>query len=57
MCSGCSVVGYGPVPAVKKALARAKMKIEDIELFEGSTSAAPSEVCVSYIKIIDIKDY
>lgn len=34
--AGCdpSIMGYGPVPAVKKALARAKMKIEDIELFE-----------------------
>ena len=34
--AGCdpSIMGYGPVPAVKKALARAGMKIEDIDLFE-----------------------
>jgi len=29
-----SIMGYGPVPAVRKALARAKMKVEDIQLFE-----------------------
>lgn len=34
--AGCdpSIMGYGPVPAVKKVLKRAGMKIEDIELFE-----------------------
>ncbi len=29
-----SIMGYGPVPAVKKALARAKMQVCDIDLFE-----------------------
>ncbi|MGZ5476625.1 MAG: acetyl-CoA C-acyltransferase FadA [Thermoanaerobaculia bacterium] len=29
-----SIMGYGPVPAVKKALARAKMKTSDIQLWE-----------------------
>ncbi|CAM6054835.1 unnamed protein product [Sphagnum tenellum] len=34
--AGCdpSIMGYGPVPAVKKALKRAGMKINDIQLFE-----------------------
>ncbi len=33
---GCdpSIMGYGPVPAVKKALARAGLQISDIDLFE-----------------------
>ncbi len=29
-----SIMGYGPVPAVRKALARAKMQISDLELVE-----------------------
>ncbi len=29
-----SIMGYGPVPAVRKALDRARMKIGDIDLFE-----------------------
>ena len=29
-----SIMGYGPVPAVKKALERVKMKTSDVELFE-----------------------
>ncbi len=34
--AGCdpSIMGYGPVPAVKKALTRAGMKLSDIDLFE-----------------------
>jgi acetyl-CoA acyltransferase len=34
--AGCdpSIMGYGPVPAVKKALKRANMQISDINLFE-----------------------
>lgn len=34
--AGCdpSIMGYGPVPAVQKALGRAGMKITDIDLFE-----------------------
>jgi acetyl-CoA acyltransferase len=29
-----SIMGYGPVPAVQKALKRAGMKVEDIDIFE-----------------------
>jgi acetyl-CoA acyltransferase len=29
-----SIMGYGPVPAVQKALDRARLKIRDIELWE-----------------------
>jgi len=34
--TGCdpSIMGYGPVPATKKALKRAGLKVEDIELWE-----------------------
>jgi acetyl-CoA acyltransferase len=34
--AGCdpSIMGYGPVPAVKKALSRAGLRIEEIDLFE-----------------------
>lgn len=34
--SGCdpAIMGYGPVPATKKALKRAGLKVEDIELWE-----------------------
>ncbi len=34
--AGCdaAIMGYGPVPAVQKALKRAGLKIEDIDLFE-----------------------
>ena len=34
--AGCdpAIMGYGPVPATKKALKRAGLKLEDIELFE-----------------------
>ncbi|MEY4615562.1 MAG: hypothetical protein RJB66_522 [Pseudomonadota bacterium] len=34
--AGCdpSIMGYGPVPAVKKALKRAGMQVSDIQLFE-----------------------
>ncbi len=34
--AGCdpSIMGYGPVPAVQKALKRAGLRIEDIDLFE-----------------------
>jgi len=34
--AGCdpSIMGYGPVPAVRKALARAGLKMEDIDLIE-----------------------
>lgn len=28
------IMGYGPVPAIKKALSRAGLSIDDIELFE-----------------------
>ena len=52
-----SIMGYGPVPAVKKALARAKMKIEDIQLFElNEAFAAQSLPCVKDLGLLDVMD-
>lgn len=47
--SGCdpALMGYGPVPATKKALKRAKLSINDIELFElNEAFAAQSLPCI-----------
>ncbi|MBV34169.1 MAG: acetyl-CoA C-acyltransferase FadA [Rickettsiales bacterium] len=46
--AGCdpSIMGFGPVPAVKKALARANMKIEDIDLFELNEAFAAQSIAV-----------
>lgn len=46
--AGCdpSIMGYGPVPAVNKALARAGMKISDIDLFELNEAFAAQSIPV-----------
>ncbi|GAA4360374.1 acetyl-CoA C-acyltransferase FadA [Kangiella marina] len=46
--AGCdpSIMGFGPVPAVQKALARAKMSIDDIELFELNEAFAAQSIAV-----------
>jgi acetyl-CoA acyltransferase len=57
--AGCdpSIMGYGPVPAVKKALKRAGMKIEDIDLFElNEAFAAQSLPVLKDLKILDQMD-
>ncbi len=54
--AGCdpSIMGYGPVPAVKKALQRAQMKIEDIDLFElNEAFAAQSLSVLKDLKLLD----
>lgn len=46
--SGCdpSIMGFGPVPAVKKALARAKMDLKDIDLIELNEAFAAQSIAV-----------
>ncbi len=46
--AGCdpSIMGFGPVPAVKKALKRAKMELSDIELFELNEAFAAQSIAV-----------
>lgn len=52
-----SIMGYGPVPAVKKALLRAKMTISDIQLFElNEAFAAQSLPCVKDLGLLDVMD-
>lgn len=47
-----SIMGYGPVPAVKKLLAKAGLKIEDIDLFElNEAFAAQALTCVKELDI------
>jgi acetyl-CoA acyltransferase len=49
-----SIMGYGPVPAVKKALLRAKMTLADIQLFElNEAFAAQSLPCVKDLGLLD----
>ncbi|MFZ9595756.1 MAG: acetyl-CoA C-acyltransferase FadA [Bdellovibrionia bacterium] len=57
--AGCdpSTMGYGPVPAVKKALKRAQMKIEDIDLFElNEAFAAQSLPVLKDLKLLEVMD-
>jgi len=49
-----SIMGYGPVPAVKKALARAKMKLQDIELWELNEAFAAQSLPV--LKDLQLRD-
>ncbi len=49
-----SIMGYGPVPAVHKALKRAGMKIEDIDLWElNEAFAAQSLPVMKDLKLLD----
>ncbi len=57
--SGCdpSIMGYGPVPAVKKVLTRAKMKLTDIDLFElNEAFAAQSLPVLKDLQLLDHVD-
>jgi acetyl-CoA acyltransferase len=47
-----SIMGYGPVPAVKKALERVKMKTSDVELFELNEAFAAQSLPV--LKDLDL---
>jgi acetyl-CoA acyltransferase len=52
-----SIMGYGPVPAVKKALGRAKMTLADIQLFElNEAFAAQSLPCVKDLGLMDVME-
>ena len=57
--AGCdpATMGYGPVPATNKALKRAGLSIEDIELFEFNEAfAAQALSCVRALKVEDKMD-
>jgi len=57
--AGCdpSIMGYGPVPAVHKALKRAGMSIEDIDLFElNEAFAAQSLAVLKGLKLTDVME-
>lgn len=49
-----SIMGYGPVPAVKKALDRAKLKIKDIHLWELNEAFAAQSLPV--LKDLQLRD-
>jgi len=54
--AGCdaAIMGYGPVPATKKALKRAGLTIDDIDFFElNEAFAAQSLPCVKDLKLMD----
>jgi acetyl-CoA acyltransferase len=56
---GCdpSIMGYGPVPAVKKALARSPFKIAEIDLFElNEAFAAQSLPVLKDLGLLDVMD-
>jgi acetyl-CoA acyltransferase len=50
-----SLMGYGPVPAVKKALARAGLKAQDIELWELNEAFAAQSLPV--LKDLQLRDH
>lgn len=57
--AGCdpSIMGYGPVPATKKALAKAKLSLNDIGLIElNEAFAAQALSCVKELGLLDILD-
>jgi acetyl-CoA acyltransferase len=50
-----SIMGYGPVPAVKKALDRARMKVQDVGLFElNEAFAAQSLPVLKDLGLLDV---
>jgi len=49
-----SIMGYGPVPAVKKALSRASMKTQDIQLWELNEAFAAQSLPV--LKDLQLRD-
>jgi acetyl-CoA acyltransferase len=50
-----AIMGYGPVPAVKKALGRAQMKLQDIELWELNEAFAAQSLPV--LKDLQLRDH
>jgi acetyl-CoA acyltransferase len=57
--AGCdpSIMGYGPVPATQKALKRAGMKVEDIDLFElNEAFAAQSLPVIKDLGLMEVMD-
>ncbi len=57
--AGCdpAIMGYGPVPATKKALKRAGLAIEDIDLWElNEAFAAQSLPVIKDLKLMDVMD-
>ena len=57
--AGCdpSIMGYGPVPATKKALKRAGLTIDDIDVFElNEAFAAQSLPCIKDLGLEDVVD-
>jgi acetyl-CoA acyltransferase len=50
-----SIMGYGPVPAVKKALGRAQLKLADIELWELNEAFAAQSLPV--LKDLQLRDH
>jgi acetyl-CoA acyltransferase len=57
--AGCdpSIMGYGPVPAVKKALARANLKTSDIDLFElNEAFAAQSLPVIKDLELLSVME-
>ncbi|BDU76071.1 acetyl-CoA C-acyltransferase FadA [Mesoterricola sediminis] len=50
-----AIMGYGPVPAVKKALGRAGMKLQDIELWELNEAFAAQSLPV--LKDLQLRDH
>lgn len=57
--AGCdpAIMGYGPVPATKKALKRAGLKIEDIDYWElNEAFAGQSLPVLKDLKLLDVMD-
>ncbi|KPZ69284.1 3-ketoacyl-CoA thiolase [Shewanella sp. P1-14-1] len=57
--AGCdaAIMGYGPVPATKKALARAGLNIDDMDVIElNEAFAAQSLPCVKDLGLTDVVD-